>query len=359
MKILIMGFAKLKYMPYLNFYLDHIDCKKHEVQVLYWNRDCCDELIPNKPISFHEFKRFQDDDVPKANKIRNFIKYRNYAIRILKQDYDFIIVLHSIPGVLTHKFLIKHYAGRFIYDYRDYTYEGIRFYKKLIHSLVNNSYKTFVSSDAFRINLPKTSKISTSHNILLDSLNHRDEKLKNGVPSDKIRIAFWGFIRHEPVNRKIIEQVSKDSRFELHYYGKEQDVAKRLKQYSVDIGAGNVTFHGEYKPEDRYELVRSADLIHNIYHDTNMMLAMGNKYYDGAIFYIPQLCMKGSFMGEQAMKAGIGIKCDPYDNGFLDEVWVYYKSISKDEFNKKCDDEVERVKRQYYEGIKVIKDAVD
>ena len=58
-------------------------------------------------------------------------------------------------------------------------------------------------------------------------------------------------------------------------------------------------FHGEYKPEDRYTFVRSTDLIHNIYKDRNMMLAMGNKYYDGLIFYIPQLCMKGSFMGEK------------------------------------------------------------
>ena len=44
-------------------------------------------------------------------------------------------------------------------------------------------------------------------------------------------------------------------------------------------------FHGDYKPEDRYTFVRNTDLIHNIYKDGNMMLAMGNKYYDGLIFY--------------------------------------------------------------------------
>lgn len=33
MKILIIGFTKIKYMPYMNFYLDNIDKAKHEVSV--------------------------------------------------------------------------------------------------------------------------------------------------------------------------------------------------------------------------------------------------------------------------------------------------------------------------------------
>ena len=39
MKILIMGFSKIKYMPYMNFYLENINADKNDVHLLYWNRD--------------------------------------------------------------------------------------------------------------------------------------------------------------------------------------------------------------------------------------------------------------------------------------------------------------------------------
>ena len=43
MKILILGFTKMKFMPYASFYLDKIDYKKNQVEVVYWNRDMVDE----------------------------------------------------------------------------------------------------------------------------------------------------------------------------------------------------------------------------------------------------------------------------------------------------------------------------
>ena len=43
MKILIIGFGKIKFMPYMNFYLDNIDKNANEVHLLYWNRDLREE----------------------------------------------------------------------------------------------------------------------------------------------------------------------------------------------------------------------------------------------------------------------------------------------------------------------------
>ena len=73
MKILIIGFTKLKYMPYMNFYLDNIDTKKNDVHILYWNRDLKDEdLSKFKDVTLHEFKCYQEDDVSKLSKITSF-----------------------------------------------------------------------------------------------------------------------------------------------------------------------------------------------------------------------------------------------------------------------------------------------
>ena len=358
MKILIMGFTKIKYMPYMNFYLNNIDRANHEVHILYWNRDLqSEDLSKYQGCTFHEFKCYQEDDVSKFSKVTSFAKYRKFAKGVLTNGkFDFIFVLHSLTGVLVADVLKKLYRDKYIFDYRDSTYEGFAPFKKVIATIVRCASATFVSSDAFRRFLPEdcTKKIYTSHNVLLDSLEHRDEKKLHGIPSDKIRIAFWGFIRHEEINKEIIRKIAADKRFELHYYGREQQVALNLKGYATELNAENVFFHGEYTPEQRYEFVRQTDIIHNIYYDANMMLAMGNKYYDSAIFYIPLMSMRGSFMANMAKKAGIGFEVDPYDENFTSNLFEAYKKIDKRVFLRSCDDELKRVLAEYNAGSKLV-----
>lgn len=362
MKILLMGFTKIKYMPYMNFYLENLDRDNNEIHILYWNRDLRDENVDAYTYCVrHEFRCYQEDDVSKAFKIKSFINYRKYAKKVIKEEnFDFIIVLHSLPGVLLTEILRTRYTGRYIFDYRDSTYEGFAPFKKVVGKLVEHSAATFVSSDAFRCFLPEqySGKIYTSHNLLTDALSHRDQKRINGVASDKIRISFWGFIRHEEINRALIKKIAADSRFELHYYGREQQVALNLKHYAAEIGAENVFFHGEYKPEDRYEFVRNTDIIHNIYKDVNTMLAMGNKYYDGIIFRIPQLCMSGSFMAQKVTENEIGFSCNPEDADFTTQIYNFYSKLDKGWLAQNCDKELQRVLTEYETGKAVIQNSI-
>ena len=362
MKILIMGFTKVKYMPYMNFYLDALKNSGADVHVLYWNRDLkAEDLSAYSGNVFHEFKYYQEDDEAKIKKIRSFLKYRKFVRRVIKKEkFDFIIALHSLPAVLLYGVLKKKYNNRFIFDYRDYTYESFAPFKKIVAGLTKRSYATFVSSDAYRKFLPEeySYKIYTSHNILFDSLNHRDERETHGVASDKIRIAFWGFIRHFELNKIIIKKISEDKRFELHYYGREQQTAVDLKKYVQELRADNVFFHGEYVPEDRYEFIRKTDIIHNIYFDTNTMSAMGNKFYDGLIFYLPQICMEGSFMADSAERLGIGLACSPYEDNFTDEIYNYFIGIDKNKFRENCDIALEKILDEYKTGVKIVTGCV-
>lgn len=345
-------------MPYLSFYLDNIDRDKNEVHILFWNRDGkTEDQSGYKDCVFHEFCRFQDDDAPKPFKISSFLKFKSYAENVIKNEKpDRLIVLHSLPGALLRGILKKSYKNKYIFDYRDYTYENFPPYKSIINSLVKNSLLTFVSSDAYRKYLPSDckDKIYTSHNILVDSLDHRDEKTNFGIRSDKIRIAFWGMIRQEELNKTIIKKISSDARFELHYYGREQQTALDLKKYCAENSVSNVFFHGEYSAEDRYMFVRQTDLIHNIYFDKNSMLAMGNKYYDGIIFKIPQLCMKNSYMGISAAHNGVGYECDPYSDTFTQDIYEYYNGINQKEFDASADKRLKEVMDEYNGGKNVI-----
>ncbi len=340
MKILIIGFAKIKYMPYLNLYLDNIDTNKNEVHILYWNRDLQQEDVSHiKNVTLHEFKCYQEDDVSRVSKIGSFLKFRRFAKKLIKKEkFDFLIVLTSVLAVLLSDILSGKYKNKYFFDYRDVTYERYGFYKKLVQTIEKKSRLTFVSSDAFRVYFPEDDqkRIQTTYNFLTDSLNHRKDKELFGIKSEKIRIAFWGFIRHEEINTKIIKRIGNDQRFELHYYGREQETARNLKKYAETNNIKNVFFHGEYKPEDRYEFIKNTDVIHNIYDDSNMMCATSNKYCDGAIFRIPQICTQGSYMGKKVEEYGIGCAVDVNSKEFADRVYHYYNCIDENQFRENC-----------------------
>ena len=357
MKILIVGFAKIKYMPYLNLYLENIDRKNNEVHLLYWNRDLKDEDTTNMDrVTLHEFKCFQEDDVPKFFKIVNFLKFKRYAKNVFAEKFDFVIVMQSVPCVILSKQLLSKFKNKYIYDYRDFTYEDFSVYKRIIHKLVENSYKTFVSSDAFRKNLPKIeNKILTVHNIIPGELEYFDNYKLIKENCGKIRVSFWGFIREKELNIQIIKKFSSDDRFELHYYGREQQIANELRKFVNEQSLNNVFFHGEYKPEEKKEFALNTDIIHNVYNDKQISLAMTNKYYDGVIFKRPQICMTGSFMGELVSQKKIGLNVSPWDSNFTQEVFSYWKNLNCDEFHLACEEEIARVKNEnavIYEIIK-------
>lgn len=363
MRILFLGFTKMKFMPYASFYIDQIDFSKNEIDIVYWNRDLKEEDLTKYPksINFLEFKDEMEDSISKGNKIKHFLKYRNFIKQILKNNvYDLVISLHTLPGLLVLDKLILRYSNKYILDYRDSTFEANPIFGGLVKIMAKNAKLIFVSSDAFRKFLPSTGKeIITSHNILADSLKHREDRKIGYIPSQRIRVAFWGLLRHYKHNLLIIERLANNPRFELHYYGRELSMGKLIRQYIIDNNISNVFLHGEYMPEERYEFAKKTDIIHNNYNDANTLLAMGNKYYDGLIFRIPQLCMPGSYMAERCETKGVGFSIDPADQNFADLLYEAYKGINLNKFRDNCDKELNDILLEYEYGRKRIKELLN
>lgn len=344
----------MKFMPYASFYLDNIDFTKNQVDIVYWNRDLIKEDLSgyNPATTFHEYRSKMSDSVSKWKKLRYFYGYRRFVKRLLnKCNYDFIVSLHTLPGLLIYDSLTKKYKKRYILDYRDSTFESNVIFRYFVRTLALNAKVVYVSSDGFRKFLPfdKVETI-TSHNILIDSLKHRDDRSVRFVPCDRIRISFWGFIRHLQHNKLLIGALANDLRFELHYYGREEHTVMELKKYACQLKAENIFFHGEYRPEERYDFACNTDIIHNSYNDANMRLAMGNKYYDALIFRVPQLCMIGSFMAERCTANKTGFALDPADAEFADKLFDKYKNLDVKEFNKACDAELSVIMNEYNYG---------
>ena len=360
MKIAILGFTKISYMPYLHFYLNQIDRTENEVHLIYWKRDNNQDAMLPDGVTGHSYDRSMEDSIPLRKKLPMLYGYGKFAKKMIKEiKPDFLIILHSTTGVTVRSMLKHKYKKRYIFDYRDVTYERKNFYRRMVSTIVKNSALTFTSSDGFRKFLPENEEILTSHNLTRDVLNNR-ESFRYKREGEKIRVAFWGLLRHYTVNKQIAEKLGNDERFELHYYGRAQGTMARFVEESLKL-YNNFFFHGEYKSIDRLNFTKSTDIIHNMYDngDRTTPIAMGNKYYDGPVFYLPQICMPGSFMGEKITKAGIGLECNPSDESFADKVYEYYTKLDFDNFFENCDKELDAVMQEVEFGEKRIKEVLD
>lgn len=349
MKILILSSSKFKYMPYINFCVSNLDLSKHDVHIVYWNKDLQEEEIPYKNITLHELRLKHDDDMPKPLKLLNFFKYRKYVLSLLKKtDFDLIVIYYVLPAFLIFDKLHSKYKDKYIIDYRDITFERFNFYKKAVHRVISGAKATFISSDAFREFLPDTGKIYTTHNIALDTLNHSQYFYKKtNLP---LHVSTWGFFRDTFVNRAFTNSICNDYRFTMNFHGNKRSAGKLLEEHCAEIEAKNIFFTGSFSPNDRYDFSKETDLLYNMFDNDKTQYALGNRFYDGIIFSIPQLCTKDSFMGDMVVKYGIGKAFDPKSPNLADEIYEYYKSIEPTEFNNNCKIALEKIMREYNEA---------
>ena len=346
MKVLLLGFGKIAYMPYMNFYLDTLKERDIQFELIYWDRDGKpDAEVPQRISKAYKFEEHLEEQLPFKKKLKYFAKYRSFALNVLKNNsYDRIIVLHTTPGLTLLDYLVRKYKGRYLLDFRDVSYEYIPVYRKLVGILSKNSAVTFVSSNAFRKFLPTEENVMTIHNYLEDSLNHKMLRKQDARERNAIRISYWGLVRQVDVNKKLMDALGSDPRFELHYYGRMQQDGRDMEQYARSKKYNNVFFHGAYMPTDRYEFAKNTDMIHNVYdcgHTTGN--AMGNKYYDGIIFGIPQICTVGSHMGDVVTERQVGMAVSLDGDNMADEIWAYYHDIDWEKFEAKCADALESV----------------
>lgn len=338
-RVLLLGFGKIAYMPYMNFYLDTIKDENIQFELIYWDRDGKpDADLPSRISRAYKFEAHLEEQLPFKNKLKYFVKYRKFALNVLKYNsYDKIIVLHTTPGLTLLDYLVRKYKGRYLLDFRDVSYENISVYRKLVGILSRNSAMTFVSSDAFRKFLPTEEKIFTIHNYLEDSLNYK--MIRKQLPRERnvLRVSYWGLVRQVDINKKLMDALGNDFRFELHYYGRMQQDGREMEEYAYNKEYRNVFFHGAYMPVERYEFAKETDLIHNVYDCGHTMgNAMGNKYYDGIIFGIPQICTEWSHMGDVISARKVGMVVSLEDNAIADKLWVYYQNMNWSDFETNC-----------------------
>lgn len=335
MKIGIIGFANLSYMPYLYKYTKIFEELDVEFEIIYWDRKGLNE---GNSFKTHAFKSRLDDSESRFGKLFPFIGFRHFASGIIKTSrYDFLLVLGTIPAVLLYALLTGKYRHKFILDIRDITYEDFRMYRMFVAQLVKNSSMTCISSEGFKQVLPGYGDYVMSHNIPTAGCSNAGVQGKRHEDG-RIQIAYWGLIRQTAFNKRLIDKLGGDGRFELYYHGSGNDAIDELTAFCYQKGYDNVYFTGSYKPDEKVRFVRETHIIHNAYeNDRVMTTATSNKFYDSLIYHIPQIVTKGSHMAELQNINGIGYSVD-VDNPYLaDQLYEWFKGLEWEAVDRCCD----------------------
>lgn len=343
MKVLLLGFVRIAHMPYMYDYVRFLG-GSHELHLVSWNRNGRpDAPVPEGIAKSFVFGDHVEDADPIQRKLPHFARFRKFALDVIDSEgYDRIVVLHSTPGITILDRLKRNYCGRYILDYRDVSHENFGFYRKLILSLSRNAGLVLASSPAYFKYLENAGGVLLKHNLLLSSRVQKSDGRPDGMP---IRVRYWGMIRHERANMAMIDALGGDNRFELHYNGREEEVAGRLKAYAAERGFGNVFFHGAYYAEERASFAAETDIVHNVYENDFVTVgAMGNKYYDAVQYGIPQLCTEGSIMGDEVKAKGLGLTVDYEAEGLADSIYEYYRGLDRAVFDAACADELASVR---------------
>lgn len=323
-KIAIIGFHNLHLMQFLYKYTDILDAHAIFYDVLYWDRDMDSQIKQkdfkgNKIVYKHKMSNYQ----PKIRKIRGFIGCMKFFCKVIRNNgYDHIILLTTqtaLPLYILSKNVRK---SKYIYDFRDLTYEQNNICKKLIKRIIKNSEFTAISSMGFKTVLGDCEKFVISHNVS-NLVNEFYPKTKKKV----IRIVFWGMIRQVEWNKKICDLFGNVNGIELFYHGEGN--SEKLEVYCKEKQYNNIVFTGRYTTDQIAEFVKHTDVLMNFYeNDKQQKLAMTVKLYDGIRYGLPMLVTKDSYMAE-VMRENEAIYAANIENFDIKKFVDWYTGLSE------------------------------
>lgn len=350
----IIFIGDLIYCPYMEKYEKILTEKKAEYEILYWERAGIKEKRDPRYIAFEKSSQLNKS---KILKLKDFLEFRRWLKNeILKRNYDKLILLSSLSGILIFDLLRKKYKGRYLFDIRDYSYEKIKIYYYMEKRIIQNSMLTTVSSKGFMEFLPPSEKYIFTHNMSLEDCRQKKKFIKTS--HEKLNFVWMGAVRYFDHQSKIIEKLDKDGRFNIIFHGSGSEL-ELFENFAKEKGLRNVIFTGRYQHADKEKLLEEADILNNSYTiKFGTKFAISNKFYDGIIYHIPQLVECDCYKAKLLKNYPVGVVLDVCDEGFAEKLYQYYRNIEEDEFNKACDALSEQIVVEEKQCIKAIQDFI-
>lgn len=319
-------------MPYVYEYERILKENNQPYDLVCFDRRCTKPITKEKNV----YTFYHELGTDRKKKIIPYLQYAQFVKSLIKKNkYDKLIILTTVPAVMLYHVLIHQYKGRYIFDYRDYTFEKIKFYKNAVNTIVLKSYASFLSSEGFYSFVNRSKKTHIVHNITNaeKAVEHRSSV------HDPITIGFVGLVRYFDVNTKLIEAFKNNDKYRLMYTGTIYDDCD-LPQYCENNNISNVVFTGEFQNTEKPEIYKSIDLINSVYSlkSKEVSRAIPNRLYDAALYKIPLLVAKGSFLSEVVENYHLGLSIDIGITAeeIFKKVDEYFANLDRDKFEENC-----------------------
>ena len=173
---------------------------------------------------------------------------------------------------------------------------------------------------------------------MMHSINRkvlRNNTPKTGLrkPGEKIRIVTIGKIRFPMANKRIIEALGNDDRFELLFIGAGSE---KLEEYKKTFH--NITLIGTYLPEETSKYLEDADIINSYFGSTVLgyerMTSIRFSY--GPYLRVPVLVGKGTVMEAEGNKYGFVYAVNDDNEPFSDDLYAWYQNLEFEKFDVGC-----------------------
>lgn len=334
--------------PFIDKYFMMCERHKIEYEVILWNRTGIEREYPD---NYRVYTEKSDVNVSKFKKLGAFFRYGKFVNKVIEErKYEKLIMLTTLSAMIAYRLLIRKYQKKFIYDFRDLSYENIGVYRRLVNKLIEKSYFTCISSPGFKDVLADTEYVM-AHNF-----RYADIKKSNLYESSigkKIVLLHIGITRGEEYNKRLADIFGNDERFEVYIVGSGNDTESFVKYVSQ---FNNIYVQGTYNNEEKSKFIQKADMLLYYYPcDFNCNRALANKYYDGLLYKKPLLGNIGTYSGKRLQERGLGISLDLSDEGFLEKVYNYCCAFDKTVFEEAVQKELNEVLEEdayYLEKIK-------
>ena len=315
----------LSMCPYVDKYIDA--CKKMNIpyEIILWDRSGKETEYPD---NFRVFREQSDVYTSKWNKIGAFLRFRRFLKKELrKNNYEKLVMLTTLPAVLCYSELKRKYRGKYIFDFRDMSFEQYGIYNRLVGRICENAAFTCISSPGFA-EILKQENYVVVHNFRYADIKNEMQQMKEcSLPIQLLNI---GVSRGEKFNRALADAFGNDPRFSVHIVGMGNDTPgfmEYVKQYS------NIHVVGTYNNEEKQGYIQRADMLLYYYPCSfNCNAALANKYYDGLIFKKPLIGNINTYSGRRVLQKKVGISLDLNDCTFADQVYEYMQMLESNEF---------------------------
>lgn len=324
-------------MPYIEHYQAVLDREQIPYDVTFFERYESGPTLTEKLDHGNEYTFRGETNANPISKLVPVFKYLAFVRKLIKHgEYNRLIVFTTMPAVLLSDLLLGKYRERYIFDYRDYTYEKFTFFAKRVSRIVNASAFTSFSSAGYLENFDITQeKYLLTHNIT--NLNCEVSHAVDLRKKPKLNIGFLGYVRYFDLNSRLISAFSNDPKYTLSYFGNRFSDCD-LESFCCANNILNVSFHGPFKNEDKPTLYQQVDLINSIYslESPEVKQAVPNRLYDAALYKKPIIVSSGTQLSEMVEKYGLGISVDPSEGNLRESVDRYVANFDSEKFECSC-----------------------